>query len=74
MPEMFGRRVDTHVHVHQKKLTAEELEVQRQADEANENERNKRKDEEDKTPATISENPSLLASLLKRCRFWRRHS
>jgi hypothetical protein len=62
MPESAGRHVDTHVHLHQSDLTAEELEASRQADEAKEEERNRRKNEEETTPAPISENPRRPAS------------
>ena len=57
MPESAGARVDTHVHVHVSELTEEELEAKRQAEVAQEEEDERNKVEEEKTPASIRENP-----------------
>jgi hypothetical protein len=74
MPENAGARVDTHVYPHVSELTEEELEANRQAEEAKGKERNKQKGEEERAPAPILENPGRSVSFLKRCQWWKKRS
>ena len=68
MPESAGARVDTHVHVQVSELTKEELEAKRQAGVAQEEEDERKRDEEEKNPASIRENPGQWNSPQKRRR------
>lgn len=74
MPESAGSRVDTHVHPHVSELTKEELEAKRQAGVAKKEEDERKKDAEEKTPASIRENPRQSKFLLRCRRFGRKQS